>query len=81
MPELDAVLTESRRQKYEDRKFLAAVNNIDLEAGNTEDEFARVQESAARRVAELTGEEPETFDPAIREFMENGIEYEDMTNG
>ena len=81
MPELNAILTESRKQRYDDRRFIAAVNQIDLEAGATEDEFARVQQNAAKRVAALTGEEPETFDPNIREAMGFGLDYEDLTNG
>ena len=80
MPELNAVLVESRKQKYDDRKFLAAINQIDLDAGATDEEFARVQQNAAKRVAELSGEEPASVDPAIRSFMDNGIDYEDLTN-
>jgi len=80
MPELNAILVEYRKQKYDDRKFHAAINQIDLEAGATDEEFARVQQNAAKRVAELSGEEPASVDPAIRSFMDNGIDYEDLTN-
>lgn len=80
MPELNAILVESRKQKYDDRKFQAAINQIDLDAGATDEEFARVQQNAAKRVAQLSGEEPASVDPAIRSFMENGIDYEDLTN-
>ena len=80
MPELNAILKESRRQDYETKKFNAAIQGIDLEEGRVEEEFARVQRNAAKRVAELTGNEEGAVDPAIKEFMENGFDYEDLTN-
>ena len=80
MPELSAILVEARKQRHEDRVFMAALQGVDLNAGATEDEFARVQKQAAQRVAELTGGEEEIVDPSLREFMENGFDYEDLTN-
>lgn len=79
MPELNAILVESRRQKSDERKFLAALQQIDLDAGQTEDAFAEVQRRARERVDEMTGIEP--VDPTIQEFMNNGLDYEDLTGG
>lgn len=55
MPELEAILEAYRKQKHEDRKFMAALKGVDLDDGQTDakEKFDEVQ----RRVqAKLTGE-------------------------
>lgn len=82
MPELNAVLIESRRQKEDDRRFLAALQGVDLDAGRTEDEFKRIQENARKRVEEMTGQK--LADPMMSDFISNGIDVEtvvEVTNG
>lgn len=78
MPELTSLLIESRKQKSEDRKFFAALQNIDLDAGATEDALSSVQQRARVRVAEMTGEKP--MDDDVMSFMD-GLDYEDLTGG
>jgi hypothetical protein len=79
MPELNAVLVESRRQTAEDRKFFAALKGIDLDAAQTGDAFTRVQERAKKRVEEKMG--TAVADPDIQDFIASGIAYEVMDSG
>jgi len=82
MPELNAVLVESRKQKDDEHRFIAAINGVDLNAGATEDAFKRVQERARERVEEMTG--TKLADPMMSDFIANGIEVEsvvEVTNG
>lgn len=82
MPELNAILVESRRQVAEERKFTAALQGVDLDAGATEDAFRRVQERAKEMVEEKTGKK--LADPGLGQFINNGIDFEEVvevTNG
>lgn len=74
MPELNSLLIEARTQRSEDRKFFAALKGIDLEKEATEDAVGKVFDNARKKVEELTG--VEEVDPNIKEFIDNGIEYE-----
>lgn len=76
MPELNAILIEHRKQVSEERKFVAALKGIDLDAGATEDALERVKDNARKRVEELTGEKQ--LDSEIAKFIENGLDYEDL---
>jgi len=79
MPELNAVLVEHRRKLSDERKFLAALQGVDMDAGQRDDAFASVQERAKKRVEEKTGKKME--DPLMKEFMNMGLDYEDLTGG
>ena len=50
LPELETILTAARKEKESERKFMAAIQGIDLEKGNADDAKERF-ESIKRRVA------------------------------
>lgn len=52
MPELASILEAKRKQDYEEKKFLAALQGVDLDksAGKTEDALQKVISRAKERV-------------------------------
>lgn len=76
MPELNAVLNESRRQIHDSRKFTAALQGVDIDAQVTDDAFKRVQDNARRRIEEESG--VKLADPALADFIHDGIDYESV---
>ncbi len=76
MPELNAILLEGRKQIESERRFLAALQGVDIDAGATDDAFKRVQDRARAKVEEMTG--VELADPMMGEFIANGIEIEQL---
>lgn len=57
MPELTAILSAKRDQDYNEKKFLAALQGVDLDksARNTNDELQKVIDRAKQRVGAATG--------------------------
>lgn len=59
MPELEAILDASRKQKYEDRKFAAALKGIDLDEGAKQEAEAAFERANRRAQARLSGKSEE----------------------
>jgi hypothetical protein len=53
MPELIAILTAQQEQDYENKKFLAALNGVDLDGGK--EEQSTWEEIKARAYQKVTG--------------------------
>lgn len=62
MPELTAILEAKREEDYNEKKFMAALQGVDLDkqAGKQEDALKRVIDRAKERVGAQTGN---TVDP------------------
>lgn len=58
MPELTSILTSKREQDYNNRKFLAAIQGVDIDKGSSSggDELQKVIERAKKRVSDQSGE-------------------------
>lgn len=86
MPEVTAILTAKRNSEYEDRKFFAAIQGVDLEEGSSkgqkewEDIKARVysggKSSDSNDIISLQGQNASKAGFGIGA----GLEYSDMTN-
>lgn len=65
MPELTSILEAKREQDYNHRKFLAAIQGVDLDKGSSgnNDELQRVINRAKQRVNENSGNPDTTTDP------------------
>lgn len=61
----------SREQRYEDKRFAAAMQGIDLDEGNKESAKNRFEEVQARAQARLSGVDPEQQD-----MFTLGLEFE-----
>lgn len=61
MPELLATLDSYREQKERDRKFLAAIQGIDLDAGDNKEE-RDFNEVKRRAKAKASGKDPDAND-------------------
>lgn len=57
MPELTAILSAKREQDYNEKKFMAALQGVDLDktAGKTDDALQKVVDRAKERLGAETG--------------------------
>lgn len=57
LDELYSILDSMRETEYSNKKFLAAMQGVDLEEGKRSDEFERVKQKAAAALAGKTEDE------------------------
>lgn len=55
--ELFKMVEKARKQRYQQMKFAAAIQGVDLDEGSTDEDFERVKSRAEARIHGITEEE------------------------
>lgn len=73
LPELMLIIKKMREKDHRDKKFLAAMQGIDLDKGQNSEVQKRIKEVEARAAARLTGDE-NALEKA--EYADMGFEFQ-----